>query len=179
MFKSEIQPLIPLVRRRRQVVRLFFLRPSVPDTRPRTVLDDIVQFSQGEQDEIADDDAEEDLVSSFVMRCVAYHRPGVSGCTLRTDRCGRTSGRRTHSFDRCSRRPAMKPGRTCCITSWRRSGCEPNRRSVRSVSTMSNIHNEADYSPSSASRPRSDARMGIPVRARGSPIWPTCWSNRE
>jgi hypothetical protein len=70
MLEPEIQLLVPLILRRSQIMRLFFMSPSVPDPRPRTVLEYVITFGEPEEDEISGDDTEEDLVPAFIVGSV-------------------------------------------------------------------------------------------------------------
>jgi hypothetical protein len=70
MLEPEVQPLVPFILRRSQIMRLFFMSPSVPNPSPRTILEYVITFSEPEEDEVSGDDTEEDLVSAFVVGSV-------------------------------------------------------------------------------------------------------------
>lgn len=72
MRKSEIQSLISVVFRRLEMVVLLILAHTIPDEIPRFILANVVNFDEPGHQNVQRDYAEQDFVSSSVIRCVTF-----------------------------------------------------------------------------------------------------------
>lgn len=72
MRKPKIQPLVPLITRRRQIPQLFFFCHCVPLLVPRVVAPDVVDFRQEVDCDVGGDEGDEDPVAAAVAGGVVY-----------------------------------------------------------------------------------------------------------
>jgi hypothetical protein len=72
MSKPKIQPLIPLIRRRRQVIQLFLLTHRSPHAIPVRIPFHIIQLSAQVQEDVEHEDGKQDMVAALVARRVVF-----------------------------------------------------------------------------------------------------------
>jgi hypothetical protein len=72
MLEPIIQLLIPLILGSPQIFFLLSKRPRIPNLGPRPVLQDVINLGKEKEDEVAYDDAEQNLVSALVVWSIAY-----------------------------------------------------------------------------------------------------------
>lgn len=72
MSETEVQPLVALIGRIRQVVQLLVVGESVPLLVALLVAEDIVSLGEEVQDDINACNGQENAISSLVVGCVVY-----------------------------------------------------------------------------------------------------------
>lgn len=72
MRKPKIQPFIPLVLRRPQVIILLLKAHGIPDSVTRLVPPDIITLDEDGHDHVPGNQCKEDLVSSTVVRLIVF-----------------------------------------------------------------------------------------------------------
>ena len=70
--EPEVQPLVPLIRGRPDILVLLLGGPTVPDLSLALVSEDVPSLGEREEGQVADNDAEKDAVAPVVVRLVAW-----------------------------------------------------------------------------------------------------------